>query len=61
MIKCPNCKSEYYTVLYIDEYDGEDDKVYRISKVKCDDCESRFYITETFKFVSDENLGDYCV
>lgn len=59
MVKCPNCKSEYYTILYIDEYDGDDDKIYRFSKVKCDDCRSRFYIKETFNFVSDENWGDY--
>lgn len=63
MVKCPNCKSEYYTILYIDEYDEASDGegLLRFSKVKCDDCGSKFYIKETFKFASDENWGDYCV
>lgn len=59
MVRCPKCKSKYYTINYIDEYDGEDDIIYRFSKVKCDDCKSRFYIKETFKFINDENWGDY--
>jgi DNA-directed RNA polymerase subunit RPC12/RpoP len=59
MVKCPKCGSEYYTILYIDEHDGDNDLIYRFSKVKCDDCGSRFFIKETFKFVDDENWGDY--
>ena len=59
MVRCPKCKSEDYTISYIDEYDGDDNEVYRFSKVKCDDCGSRFFIKETFKFVDDENWGDY--
>lgn len=59
MVRCPKCKSEYYTIIYIDEYDGNDNKLFRFSKVKCDDCGGRFFIKETFKFEKDENWFDY--
>ena len=58
MVRCPKCKSEYYTISYIKDYDENEGNVIRISEVECEDCHARFTIKEIFTFVRDENCSD---
>ena len=58
MVKCPRCKSEYYTIVYIEDYDENDDDIIRFSEVECEDCHAKFTIREIFTFIRDENCSD---
>lgn len=59
MVKCPKCKGEYYTIVYVKTYDENDDDIIRVSEVECDNCHARFVVKEFFTFVRDENYSDY--
>ena len=56
MTRCPKCKSEDYEVYFIadDEYHG--DEVVVLLKANCCNCNTKFWVKETFTFTETENV-----
>ena len=56
MTRCPKCKSEDYEVYFIadDEYHGNE--VVVLLKANCCDCNTKFWVKETFTFTETENV-----
>ena len=54
--KCPKCGSEWYDIYSVEEYDYNGETVSVLVKAKCDDCNEKFWVRETFKFIKSINV-----
>lgn len=56
MAKCKNCNSKDYEIIYIGEYDYNEDYITALVKVRCSECGKEFWVREYFNFNDSKNV-----
>lgn len=55
MAKCPECGSEDYDVIYIEDTEYNTSYIDCLVKVRCENCGKVFWVKEVFEFGSSRN------